>query len=67
MVRVVRPVSALSHRHKNIVYRVSETMKVLTELFADLLLEDLNEEVFMARTAGLGLNIYPTKVKPAML
>eukprot|EP00752_Nemacystus_decipiens_P012492 g11064.t1 len=34
---------------------------VLTELFADLLLEDLNEELFMARTAGLGVNLYPTQ------
>ena len=42
-------------------------MKVLTELFATLLNEDLNEELYMARQAGLGLVIYPTKVRPPIL
>ena len=35
---------------------------MLTELFADLVLEDLNEESFMARAAGLGVNLYCDKV-----
>lgn len=36
--------------------------KVMAALLVDLLKEDLNEELYMAREAGLGLNLYLTKV-----
>ena len=36
--------------------------KVLSKLFVDLLMEDLNEELYMASQAGLGLSLYLTKV-----
>lgn len=38
----------------------------MAALLVDLLKEDLNEELYMAREAGLGLNLYLTKVwKPS--
>eukprot|EP00903_Cladosiphon_okamuranus_P017869 g16444.t1 len=49
-IRLVNPVQ----------YQSPENL-VLTELLASLLNEDLNEELYMARQAGLGLIIYPTK------
>lgn len=36
---------------------------MLAKLFVDLLMEDLNEELYMASQAGLGLGLYLTKVK----
>lgn len=37
-------------------------IKVMSDLLVSLLKEDLNEELYMAREAGLGLDLYLTKV-----
>ena len=34
----------------------------MSDLLVSLLKEDLNEELYMAREAGLGLDLYLTKV-----
>lgn len=41
---------------------VSNATKIKAMLLADLLKETLNEELYMSFQAGLGLNVYPTKV-----